>query len=112
MNAHSLPNHATLSVRILKEATSVHVPVATFSRKMERPVEILMNVKLSSITASSFVLIPLEVSHVNVHQASHSITLLVLIIMNVDHSLCFVDQKESVRILLEVSPVNVREVSL
>lgn len=40
MNAHSLPNHATLSVRILKEATSVHVPVATFSRKMERPVEV------------------------------------------------------------------------
>lgn len=43
------------------------------------PFQTLMNVKLSNITANSFVQIPLGVSHVNVHQVSRSIIQLVLV---------------------------------
>lgn len=71
-----------------------------------------MNVRPNSTIANSCVSTLWEVLPVNVHLVSHSITLLVLTTMNVDPSLHFVEQRESVKTPLEVSAANAKEGSL
>lgn len=73
---------------------------------MEGAAKILMSVQLSSTTASSCVLTPLAVSHVNVLLDLPSTTLPALITMNVPLTSTCVGLRAFARILLEASPVN------
>lgn len=108
MSAPSPPGHAILSARTQKGAINARVPGAMCFRKMERHVKILTNVKPNSTIVNFSVSTPLEASHANVHLVLHNITQLVLITMNVVLIQPCVDQKEFVKTLLEVLPVNVK----